>query len=61
MKLIVKKANGKNVYANSYYYVMVAVNGEVLLTSEMYTSKANANRAAIRLINALRKLEMVVE
>ena len=52
MKIEIRKSVSKNPF-NRYYYAMVADNGEVLSTSEMYFSKSNAIRGATALAQVI--------
>ena len=49
MRLVVKSAKGDK---GEYFVNLEGGNGEIMMTSEMYFSKANAQRAAVRLRNA---------
>lgn len=48
MKVVIKKGKIR------YYYLLVASNGEILLHSQHYFSKGNANRAGDKLASTLK-------
>lgn len=56
MKVVVRRTNG----TRPWYYRVVAKNGQVILVSETYSTKANAVRAASRFLAVADRLPTLV-